>query len=38
MNAFIIGNGFDLVHNMLTTYTDFHNFFLEQFPDMAAML
>ena len=34
MNAFIIGNGFDLAHGLPTSYSDFHSYLLEQFPNL----
>lgn len=33
MNLFIIGNGFDLAHNLPTSYEDFHSYLEEMYPD-----
>lgn len=34
MNAFIIGNGFDLAHDLPTSYSDFHSYIFERFPNL----
>ena len=34
MNAFIIGNGFDLAHDMQTSYNDFYAYLKDRFPNM----
>ena len=36
MNVFIIGNGFDLAHKMLTSYDDFHTYLNDKFPNMDS--
>ena len=33
MRTFIIGNGFDLAHNMPTKYSDFKKYLIERFPN-----
>ncbi len=33
MNLFIIGNGFDLAHGLKTSYEDFRQYLLEEYPD-----
>lgn len=35
---YIIGNGFDLHHNLPTTYSDFHNFVIENHSDLQNKL
>lgn len=32
-NLFIIGNGFDLAHNLKTSYEDFHEYLKNEYPD-----
>ncbi|NTW72695.1 MAG: hypothetical protein HGA49_10720 [Eubacteriaceae bacterium] len=32
-NLFIIGNGFDIAHNLKTSYNDFYNYLKKKFPD-----
>lgn len=34
MNAFIIGNGFDIAHNMPTAYGNYKKHLLNRFPEM----
>ena len=34
MNAFIIGNGFDLAHKMPTSYNCFYNYLINRFPNI----
>ncbi len=34
MNAFIIGNGFDIAHNLPTSYRDFRDYLLQLFPEI----
>ncbi len=34
MNAFIIGNGFDLAHSMPTSYNDFRSYLFKEYPDI----
>lgn len=31
-NLFIIGNGFDLAHNLKTSYEDFHKYLKNKYP------
>lgn len=33
-SLYIIGNGFDLFSNLKTQYSDFHNFVIQNFPDL----
>lgn len=33
---FIIGNGFDLAHKLPTSYQDFHEFLLKEYPDASG--
>lgn len=34
-NLFIIGNGFDIAHNIKTTYTDFRTYLVNTYPDYS---
>jgi len=36
MNLFVIGNGFDRAHNLPTSYNDFHEYLLEEYPESSA--
>lgn len=31
-NLFVIGNGFDLAHNLKTSYEDFHKYLKNKYP------
>lgn len=36
MNTFIIGNGFDIAHDMPTSYDCFHDYLIDKFPNMKS--
>jgi len=36
-NLFIIGNGFDLAHNLPTGYNDFYKYLIETYPEVKNM-
>lgn len=38
MNLFIIGNGFDLAHNLPTTYEHFHKYLKRTYPEAVKMV